>query len=145
MYPLDHSASAILKPLIIVINLDKHYVPCSHCKAVCFSESGYTEYFDSCGLPPFKLEINSYLQRHLISWTFNHHRIQGLTSNVCGYYCCLYTLHKASGQSMTSFVSTFVLLATLATIKGGAHVPSSVWLLSACGRLEQQQSWKQQI
>jgi len=57
VYPLYLLPSTLLKPSIIVINLDKHYTPGSHCVAVCFSDSGYVEYFDSYALPPFKLEI----------------------------------------------------------------------------------------
>jgi len=81
VYPLDLLPSTFIKPAIIVINVDKHYMPGSHWVAVCFTDFGYAEYFDSYGLPPFKLEIMAYLQRHSISWIFNRHRIQGLTSN----------------------------------------------------------------
>ena len=107
VYPIDLLPSALIKPSIIVINLYKHYMPGSHWVAVCFSDSGYAEYFDSYGLPPYKLEIMAYLQRHSISWRFNRHRLQGLTTNVCGHYCCLYALHRAKGLSMTSFVNMF--------------------------------------
>jgi len=82
-------------------------MPGSHWVALCFSGSAYAEYFDSYDLPPYKLEIMSYLQNHSISWTFNHHILQGLTSNVYGHYCCLYALHRARGLSMTSFASMF--------------------------------------
>jgi hypothetical protein len=108
VYPIDLLPPTLIKSSIIVINLDKHYMPGSHCVAVCFSDSGYAEYFDSYGLPPFKYETTAYPQRHSISWTFNGHRLHGLTSNVCRHYCCLYTFHKALGQSMTSFVDMFL-------------------------------------
>jgi len=101
VYPVDFLPSTLVKPSIIVINLDKHYMPGSHRVAVCFSVSGYAEYFDSYGLPSYKLEIMAYIQRHSISWTFNSHRLQGLTTNVCGHYCCIYALHRARGLSMT--------------------------------------------
>ena len=107
VYPIDLLPSTIIKPSIIVINLDKHYMPGSHWVALCFSDSGYGEYFDSYGLPPIKFELIAYMQRHSISWKFNHHRLQGLTSNVCGHYCCLYALHRSEGLSMTSFVNMF--------------------------------------
>ena len=82
-------------------------MPGSHWVAFCFSDFRYDEYFDSYVLPPYKLEIMSYLQHHSIYWTFNHHRLQGLTSNVCGQYFCIYALHRARGLSMTSFVNMF--------------------------------------
>ena len=46
-YPIDLLSSTLIKPSIIVINLDKHYMPGSHLVALCFSDSGYAEYFDS--------------------------------------------------------------------------------------------------
>ena len=107
VYLIDLLLFTFIKPSIIVINLDKHYMPVSLWVAVCISDSGYAEYFDSYGLPPYKFEIMAFLQRHSISWTFNRHRLQGLTSNVCGHYCCIYALHRARGQSMTSFVNLF--------------------------------------
>ena len=79
VYPIDLLPSTFIKPSIIVINLDKHYMPVSHWVGLCFSDSGYVEYFVSYGLQPYKLEIMSYLQNHTISWTFNRHRLQGLT------------------------------------------------------------------
>ena len=81
VYPLDHLPSTIIKTAIIVIKHVKHYTPGSHWLAVCFSGSGYAEYFDSHGLTHLKLEIMVYLQRQSISRLFNRHRIQGLTSN----------------------------------------------------------------
>jgi len=47
VYPIELLPSTHTKPLIIVINLDKHYMPGSHWVAVCFSDSGCAEYFDS--------------------------------------------------------------------------------------------------
>ena len=95
IYPKIILPSALIKPSIIVISPDKHYIPVSHCIVVCVSDSGYAEYFNSYGLPTYKLEIMAHLQRHSISCTFNWHRLQGLPSNVCGRYCCIYTLHRA--------------------------------------------------
>ena len=67
VYPLDLLLSTLIKPAIIVINIAKHYTLGSHWVAVCFSVSACAEYFDFYGLPPFKLEIKAYLQRHSIS------------------------------------------------------------------------------
>jgi hypothetical protein len=69
MNPLVLSPSTLTKTSIIVINLDKHYTLGSHWVAFYFSDNLYTEYFDSYGLPPLKLEIMAYRQSHTISWT----------------------------------------------------------------------------
>ena len=97
VYPIHLLPVTLLKPSIVLFNLDKHYIPGSHWVAVCFSDSGYAEYFDSYGLRPYRLEITTYLQRHSISWRFNRHRLQGVTLNVCGHYCCFYALNRAEG------------------------------------------------
>ena len=107
VYPIDLLLSAITKPAITIVNLDKHYTPRSHWVVLCFFDSGCAEYFDSYGLPPLKLEIMAYFQRHSISWKFNRHRLQGLTAKICGHFCCIYAHHRAQGLSMTSFVKSF--------------------------------------
>ena len=146
VYSIDLLPSTLIKPAIIVINLDKHYMPGSHWVAACFSDSGYGEFFYSYGLPPIKLEIITYLQRHSISWTFNSTRLQGLTTNVCGQYCCLYALHRARGLSMTSFVDMFVPARyTCNDIRALRMFRTQFKKCPACGRLDQQQSCKSQI
>ena len=105
MYPLDLLSSSLIKPSIIVINLDKHYMPGSHWVAVCFPTLGTPNILIRAG----------YHNSNLKSWhtckatQFLGHltgRLQGLSSNVCGHYCCFYALH--SGLSITSFVNMFV-------------------------------------
>jgi hypothetical protein len=64
VYPIAHLPATLIKPSIIDINLDKHYMPSSHWVSLCFSDSGYAEYFDSYGLTPYRLEISNYLQRY---------------------------------------------------------------------------------
>jgi len=45
------------------MKLDRYYMPGSQWVAVCIL-TGYAEYFDSYVLPPYKLEIMAFLQRH---------------------------------------------------------------------------------
>jgi hypothetical protein len=139
VYPIDLLPSTLIKPSIIIINLDKHYMPGSHWVAVCFSDSGCAKYFVSYGLPPFKYKIIAYLQRLSISWTFNRHRLQGLTSNICGHYCCLYTNHRARGLFMTSFVNMFQPARYTCNAKKVVRMfRAQIWKCPACGRLEEQ-------
>jgi hypothetical protein len=146
VYPIDLLSSTLLKPSIIVINLDKHYMPGSHWLALCFSDSGYAEYFGSYGLPPYKQDVMAYLQRHSFSWTFNCHSLQGLTTNVCDRYCCIYALHIAKGLSMTSFVDMFLPARyTCNEIKAVSMFRVQFGQCPACGRLEQQQTCKSQV
>jgi len=146
VYSTDPLPSKIIKPSIIVINLYKHYMPGSHWVAVCISDSGYAGYFDSYGLPPYTLEIMAFLHRHSISWTFNRHRFQGFTSNLCGHYCCIYALHRARGQSMTSFVNMFVPARYTCNDKKALRMfRAQIGECATCSRLDQQQSCKAQI
>jgi len=146
VYPLDLLPSTLIKPAIIVINLDKHYMHGSYWVAVCLSGFGYAEYFDSYGLPPLKFEIMAYMQRHSIPWTFNRHRLQGLTSNVCGHYCWLFSLHRARGLSMTSFVNMFTPARYTCNDKMAVRMfRAQLRLCPDCGRLEEQQSCKPQL
>jgi len=117
VYPIDILLSTLIKPSIIVINLDKYYMSHSHWVAVCISDSGYDGYFDSYGLPPLKLENTAFLQRNSISWTFNRHRLQGFNSKVCGHYCCNYALQRARGNRWRHSWTYLYLLATSGTIK----------------------------
>jgi hypothetical protein len=71
VYSINLLPSTLIEPSIIVINLDNNDMPRLHWVAICFYDSGYAEYFDLYGLPPFKYEIMAYLERHSISWTFN--------------------------------------------------------------------------
>jgi hypothetical protein len=146
VYPIDLLPSTLTKPSLIVINLDKHYMPGSHWVAVCFSDTGYAEYFDSYGLPPFMYEITTYLQRHSISWTFNSHRLQGLTSNVCGHYCCLYALHRVRGQTMMSFINMFKPARYTCNDKKDVRMfRAQFGECPACSLVENQQTCKAQI
>ena len=114
-------------------------MPGSHWVALCFSESLYAEYFDFYGLPPFKFKIMAYLQLQSNSWIFKRHSIQGLTSNVCGYYRCLYALHTARGISMTSFVNMFIPARNTCKDKRAVFVFRAHFCLgSDCGRLVNQ-------
>jgi len=68
VYPLFILLSTHIKPSIIVINLDKHYMPGSHWVAVCFSDSGYAKYFDSYGLDPTTIQTwNHSIPRPLLN------------------------------------------------------------------------------
>jgi hypothetical protein len=140
VYRIDLILATIVKPAILVINLDKHYMPGSHWVTKCLSDDDCACYFDSYGIPPFKLEITAFLQRHSISWTFNRHRVQGLTSKVCRHYCCLYALHIAKGLSMTSFVNMFSPAHyDCNDIKAVCIFRPQFGKCPACSQLEQQQ------
>ena len=117
VYPIDLLPSTLIKPSIIVFNLDKLYMSRSHWIAVCISDSGYAEYFDSYVLLHYKFEIKAFLQHHSISWTFKRYRLQGVTSNVCGHYCRITSPTEAGDNPWRHSWTFLYLLASPATIK----------------------------
>jgi len=148
VYPIDLLLSILLNPSIIVINLSKNYIRLSgsHYLDLCFSNSEWAEYFDSCDLPPYKLEIMAYLHRHSISCEFNCYRLKGLTANNCGQYCHIYAFHRAKGLSMTSLVNMSLPAPyTFNDIRPMSMFRAQFGQCPACGQLEQQQSCKSQI
>ena len=114
---IDLSPFTLIKHSIIVINLNKYYMPCSHWVGVCISFSGCPEYFDSYVLPPYMLEIIVFPQLHSISWTFNRHSLQGLTSNVCGHYSCIYAIYRVGDKRWRLSRTCLYILTTPATQK----------------------------
>jgi len=146
VYPVDLLLSTLLTHIIIVINLSKNYISCSHCLDLCFRNTEWDEYFDSYDLPPYKLEIMAYLHRHSISCEFNCYRLKGLTANNCGHYCHIYAFHRAKGLSVTSFVNMFLPPPyTFNDIRPVSMFRDQFGQCPACSQLEQQQSCKSQI
>ena len=41
--------------------------------------------------------IHEFIRRNCAVWDYNSRHLQGLTSNVCGKYCCLFALYADRG------------------------------------------------
>ena len=41
--------------------------------------------------------INEFIRRNFTVWEYNRKQLQGLSSNVCGKYCCLSALYAGRG------------------------------------------------
>ena len=74
----------------------------------------------------FVQSATTYLQHHSTSWIFNCQRLQGLTSNVCGHYCCLYALQSQGTVHDVIREHGFTCSLHLQRYKGGAHVTRSI-------------------
>jgi hypothetical protein len=107
VYAIDMLPSSFTLPAIFIVNLDPHTLPGSHWVAIYISNLGYGEYFDSYGMKPLQHRLLYFLRLHTKYWTYNTCRLQGVISNVCGQYCCLYALYRASGQTMSAFTDEF--------------------------------------
>jgi hypothetical protein len=108
VYPSDLLPTrAITRPGTVIINADPHTRSGSHWLAICLEpKSSSAFYFDSYGLTPLVPAIQSFLRRTSSVWDYNT-QLQGLTSNVCGHYCCLFALCLDEGLPPRQCVSHF--------------------------------------
>ena len=90
----------------VIINADHHTEKGSHWLAVQFlSKSSSAFYFDSYVMPPTLVPaIHEFIRRNCTVWDYNKKQQQGLTSNVCGKYCCLFALYASRGYSPRQIV-----------------------------------------
>ena len=107
VYPSDLLPThAITRPGTVIINADPHTRSGSHWLAIRLEpKSSSAFYFDSYGLPPLVPAIQSFLRRTSSVWEYNKTQLQGLTSTVCGHYCCLFALYSDEGLPPRQFVS----------------------------------------
>jgi len=84
---LPHS---ITRPGTIIVNTDAHTQTGSHWLAIRLEpRSSSAFYFDSYGLSPNVLDIQTFLRRNCTVLNYNTVQLQGSTSTVCKQYCCL--------------------------------------------------------
>jgi hypothetical protein len=93
----------------VMLNTDPHTQAGTHWLTIHFQTSSSTAFFfDSYGQPPpSALNILSFLKRNYTLWNYNTTALQGPTSVVCGYYCCLFTLNMDEGYTPKQFVRLF--------------------------------------
>ena len=95
-------------PSAYVINSDPKNRPGEHWVAVYFDRCGRGEYFDSYGLPPDLLGLNTYMDNYSVKeWIYNRKPLQALFSNVCGHYCVYFILFRCRGVPLHVIISSF--------------------------------------
>ena len=99
------------KPVFLsayVINSDPSSEPGEHWIAVYFDQRVRGEYFDSYGLAPAFVGLESYMNTYSLSgWIYNRKTLQALLSNVCGHYCVYYILFRCRSVPLHAIVSDF--------------------------------------
>ena len=107
VYALDQLENPVF-PSAYVINSDPSNEPGEHWIAVYFDKHGQGEYFDSYGLAPAFVDLESYMDTYsLPGWIYNRKTFQALFSNVCGHYCVYYILFRCFGVPLHVIVSDF--------------------------------------
>jgi len=87
----------------VIVNDEPKTQGVTQCLAVHFRPIySSADYFDSYGILPLVHSIHSFIKRKCITWEYNRRRLQGLTTNVCGKYCCLFALYMDSGYTHTN-------------------------------------------
>ena len=91
-----------------IINADPHTEKVSHWLAVHFRPTSFSAYyFDSYGFLPLVPDIQAFIRRNYTVSNYNKRQLQGLTSNVCAKYCCLFALYTDLGYTPQQFVGLF--------------------------------------
>ena len=94
-------------PCALVCNTDRASGSGQHWVAIYLDSLERGEYFDSYGILPLYKDIEAFITRNCIFWTYNHKRLQGAASKVCGHYCTMYLWCKAHGHCMHDIVNLF--------------------------------------
>jgi hypothetical protein len=90
----------------VIINADPHTEKCSHWLAVHIQKHSYSSYyFDSYGRTPFLPSIYAFLKRNSSVCDHKTVQLQGLTTTVCGQYCCLFSLYMDREYTPKQFVA----------------------------------------
>lgn len=91
VYSLDTLPKRIprKRPYVIICNTDKRNMPGEHWVAIAFRRD-QSILFDSLGISmPF---FRDFLNKHCNNWIYINKPLQSIFSDVCGQYCCLFTL-----------------------------------------------------
>lgn len=96
------------RPAILVVNSQADFFPGSHW--LCFylpSHEIGVEYFDSLGAAPTLHYFLSFINRNGGLLRYNRLPLQHAASDVCGEFCCVFALERASGASLQHFLTPF--------------------------------------
>ena len=108
VFPSDLLPKSISRSGCVIINADPHTERVSHWLAIHLEPRSSSAYFfDSYGIFPFITTIQAFLRRNCTVWDYDVTRLQGLTSAVCGHYCCLFALYIDRGYTPKQFVALF--------------------------------------
>ena len=110
VYPSDRLPHSIHQQTsTVILNTDPHTQEGTHWLAIHFQQkSSPASYFNSYGQPPpYDLNILSFLNRNWTVWNYKTTSLQGPTTVVCGYYCCLFALYMDEGYTPQQFVRLF--------------------------------------
>ena len=92
---------------LYVCNTDPSTRPGEHWVAIYIDGLRHAEYFDSFGLHPTVLRLETFLTMNSKCWFHNTKTIQDIFSDACGYHCIFYAVHRCIGFDMNSIVNMY--------------------------------------
>ena len=98
----DELPDKVSYPSCYIINTRQRTHSGEHWLAVFYDNKGQADFFDSYGHHPSYFNLTEFLDKTSSSWSYNHKRIQGLSTH-CGYYCLLYLFFRARMKSNKFF------------------------------------------
>ena len=108
VYAADRLPRAWTRSTAIVANTDEHDKPGTHWVAFYIDEHGAGTYFDSYGLPPHTDQrFLMRLRRNSVTYRWNTVQLQGLFSQTCGHYCCVFLYYQSRGYNLEQFLQLF--------------------------------------
>jgi hypothetical protein len=134
VFPSDLLPQSIIRTCTLIVNPDPHTERGSHLLSIRFlPKSASAYYFDFYGLAPLVPSILAFIRRKCTTWDYNRRQLQGLTSVVCGKYCCLFALYADRGYTPQQIVSNFdsgdvdLRVERLFAAEFGAELPRGGW------------------
>ena len=100
IFPSDMLPRFVTQSGTVIIDADPHTENDSHCLAVhLLPKSSSACFFYSYGTVPHVRDIADFMRRNCTVRDYNRRQLQGLRSNICGKYCCLFVLYMDLGFS----------------------------------------------
>lgn len=107
VYPADRLPRVWTRSTAIVANTDEHDRAGQHWVAFYIDKHGTGTYFDNYGLPPLDSRFLHRLRRNSTTHRWNITPLQGMLSQTCGQYCCVFLYFMCSGYNFNRFLNLF--------------------------------------
>lgn len=107
VYPADRVPRVWTRSTAIVANTDEHNRPGEHWVAFFLDEHGTGTYFDSYGIPPLDSGFLLRLRRNSTIHRWNTQQLQGIFSQTCGQYSCVFLYYMCIGYDLNQFLTLF--------------------------------------
>jgi len=122
VFPSDILPNSITPSGTVIINADPHTEKGSHWLAIHFETKASSAYYsDSYGISPIIPAKQAFVKRNCTVWVYNTVQLQGLTSTVCGQYCCLFALYMDKGYTPKQFIDFSTLTYLTGILKNYSH------------------------